>query len=81
MGGAKIAGLPKIKIEFSPGLPELDAIDIEQTRTQLDFRNGIFMLDGQRIRSYEDLVELASQEKYKDKEFIKVQAVLLVAGG
>jgi hypothetical protein len=36
-GGRKIAQLPKIKIVFSPGLPELDPFDLEQARDRMKF--------------------------------------------
>jgi hypothetical protein len=41
----------------------------------------MFIIDGKKIRSYDELVEIASQDKYKDKEYIEVKTILHMAGG
>jgi hypothetical protein len=41
----------------------------------------MILVDGQRLRSYDELVRLAAQEKYQNQEFIEVVAILLIAGG
>jgi hypothetical protein len=47
----------------------------------LDFERGIFLVDGQRVNSFDELVRLASQDKYKNDEFIELVAIFLIAGG
>ncbi len=54
---------------------------MEEARTKMNFKYGMFILDGKRIQSYDELVRIASQEKYKDKEYIEVKAVIHMAGG
>jgi hypothetical protein len=72
--------LPKIKLILPPGYPEEDAFDLEQARTRLDFNGGVITVEGQKVTSYNELVQLATQDKYKDLEYIKV-AVALTAQG
>jgi hypothetical protein len=39
------------------------------------------MVEGQGLQSYEDLIRIASQEKYRDKEYIVVEWLQIVGGG
>jgi hypothetical protein len=47
----------------------------------LNFSAGMIMLDGKRIQSYAELVQLVSQDKYKGQEFVEIVGILPVAGG
>ncbi len=47
----------------------------------MNFERGIILVDGQRIRSYTELVRLAARDKYNNAEFIEVTPVLFIAGG
>lgn len=73
--------MPKIKIQLSPGYPVEDAFEIEEAQSRLNFKSGIVLVEGQRVNSYEDLVRLARQDKYKNREFIEVTVVLYISGG
>ena len=75
------SALPKIRLLLPPGFPEEAPFPLEQARTYLNFKNGIFQVDGQRIGSYEELVHLASQEKYRNREYIDLVFISMVAGG
>jgi hypothetical protein len=81
LGGSPMAKSPKIKIKLPPGYPAEDAFELEEAKSRLNFDKGMILVDGQRVKSYEDLVRLAKQDKYKNKEFIEVDVILLVAGG
>lgn len=47
----------------------------------MNFERGMILLDGQRVKSYDELVRLVAQDKYQDKEFIEVDAILFISGG
>jgi hypothetical protein len=80
--GNGIANLPKIKIKLLPATyPIEDVFDLEQARERLNFNAGMIMIDGKRIQSYEELVELVSQDKYQGQEFVEIVGILPVAGG
>jgi hypothetical protein len=64
--------LPKIKIKLPPGYPEEEAFDLEEARDRLNFERGVIAVDGQRVPSYDELVKMTSQDKYKNKEYIEV---------
>ena len=41
----------------------------------------IIVAEGQVIKSYEELVQLATQDSYKDKEFLEVWLLAVEIGG
>jgi hypothetical protein len=41
----------------------------------------MFLVDGERVNSFDELASLASQDKYKNKEYVEVIALLFIAGG
>ena len=78
--------LPKLKVEYEIGETREERIcDFEEAKKFLYGSSGgqyLVTAEGQGIISYDDFVQLASQDKYKDKEFLKVQlTTLIVAGG
>ena len=72
--------LPKLKIKLPLGYPSEDVCDLEQAKYRLNFDAGIFLVEGQRVHSYDELVQLATQDKYKNKEFLEIE-LLLIEGG
>ena len=58
-----------------------DVCELEQAEYLLNFDGGIIMVDGRKVHSYDELVQLASQDDYKNKEFIEVNLVLPFLGG
>ncbi len=74
--------LPKIKIKLIPATyPIEDTFELEQARERLNFKAGMIMFEGKRVQSYDELVQLVSQDKYKGREYIEVVGILPVAGG
>jgi hypothetical protein len=55
--------------------------DLEQAREHINFKGNIILVDGRRVRSYDELVEVVTQERYADKEFIDVVIMPVMAGG
>ena len=71
-----MAKLPKLKIKWwSAGDGEEEvACDFEQAKDTI-FSHGLEVLiyvEHQMITSYEELVQLASEEQYRDKDFLEV---------
>ncbi len=47
----------------------------------MNFKGGMILVEGKRVRSYDELVQLAAQEKFKNKEFIEVVLLRTLSGG
>ena len=73
--------LPKLKV-IQPAWDVAEEIrDFEQGK-YLPFCGHIFVVvEEQVIWSYEELVELASRDCYKDKKFLKVEVWPILGGG
>jgi hypothetical protein len=67
--------LPKIKIMLPAGYPDEDAFELEQARYRLNFDSGMILVERQKVKSYDELVQLAAQDEYKDKEYLEVMAI------
>jgi hypothetical protein len=55
--------------------------DVEQAKDRLSFKGKVILVDGRRVRSYDELVAVVTQERYADKEFIDVVIMPVMAGG
>jgi len=55
--------------------------DLEQARDRLNFERGTILVDGQRINSFDELVQLSARPEYRDRDVIEVVGVLPIAGG
>ncbi len=82
--------LPKLKVKrtfgYTPGAgpayPIEETCDFEQAKSFPYGHAGTFiMAENQVINSYEELVQLASQDSYRDKEFLEVVVGPLVSAG
>jgi hypothetical protein len=73
--------LPKLKIKLPSGNPDEYVYDLEEARDVLNFSEGVFIVDGQWIHSYNEIVSLARQERFKDREFIEVEWLQVMGGG
>jgi hypothetical protein len=72
---------PRLTIKKYFGNASLDQMELSlaDAKSQLDYfwtKNGgsnvIVAIDGKKLRSYEELVELVNQDRYKNKSFIEV---------
>jgi len=72
--------MPKLLIKVF-GDPGEDIYELEEAKYLLDFANQVIVIDAQQIRSYEELAKIASQEKYRNQEYIEVVQVPAVTGG
>ncbi len=73
--------LPKLRVKTFPGSSE-ETRDFEQAK-DLPFLDVLIFVEGQRINSYEELVQLAAQDSYQNKESLEVMVLSagLVDGG
>jgi hypothetical protein len=70
-----------LKIKLSPDFPAEESFDLEEARQRLNFESGMILVEGQIVHSYDELVHLAAQEEYRDKEFLEVIGIMPIAGG
>ena len=47
----------------------------------MNFSEGVFIVDGQWIHSYNELADIVKQDKFKDKGFIEVEWIQVMGGG
>jgi hypothetical protein len=73
--------LPRLKIKLPSGDPGEFTCELEQARDYLNFSEGLFVIEGQGIHSYDELVHVVEQDKYKNKEFLVVEYLQFIGGG
>lgn len=75
--------LPKLKVHSLSGSGPKDYIyDLEQAKHRLDYEsNTIVLVEGHIVNSHEKLIQVATQDRYKDKEFLEVVLLSIIAGG
>jgi hypothetical protein len=72
--------MPKLLIKVF-GDPGEDLCELEEAKYFLSFADRIIIVDGQNINSYDELVKIVSQDKYRDQEFIEVIQAPMITGG
>lgn len=83
-GGGDMSRLPKLLVKKPAGYPFEEIRDFEQAQYFLfgGGRGSVVLVEGQAVNSYEELVQLAAQDSYKDKEVLEVVLVPpLISGG
>ena len=71
--------LPKLKLTMPNGHEEIR--DIKEDDSIYSNWTMLVLAGGQVVNSYEELVQLASQDQYKDKEFLEVTIIPFIEGG
>ena len=73
---------PKLKVtHMIDGHPSLEILEFEQAPDFLFKYDVIVAVEGEVIKSFEELIQLASQDRYKDREYLEVQMETIIAGG
>jgi PDZ domain-containing secreted protein len=72
--------MPRLLVKFF-GDPGEDIYELEDAKYLLDFTDRIVVVDGQEIRSYDELVKIVKLDKYRDMEFIEVVQIPAIMGG
>ena len=83
--GVEMSDLPKLKVtRWSLGCQEEETTyDFEQAK-DLVLANGAWSLafaEGEVINSYEELVQLAARDQYKDREVLNLTLLVPGVGG
>ncbi len=75
--------LPKLKVTtWSCGYQHEEIRDLEKAREFLNFDpTFVVTVEGKVLSCYDELVRLAAQDSYKDKEFLEVVLLPLLGGG
>ena len=73
---------PKLKIKTLRELRPVEEVrDIEQSR-YLFLADAMILVEGHRINTYDELIQLATRDEYKNQEFLEVVLLPIeVAGG
>ncbi len=74
--------LPKLKVKMFPEHSGEEVRDFEQAK-DLPFLDNLIFVEGERINSYEEFVQLATQDSYQNREFLEVMVLSanLIDGG
>jgi hypothetical protein len=76
-----MAGSPRIKLKkyFGGSTIQQDELTIDEAKSQLQYfwtkdgsSNVIVSVDGQQVKSFEELQAIAAQDRYKNKGYIDV---------
>jgi hypothetical protein len=76
-----MAGAPKLRVKkyFGSSAIQEMVLNVDEAKSYLDYfwtkdgsSNIIVSIDGQEIKSFEGLVAVASQDRYKNMAFIEV---------
>jgi hypothetical protein len=73
--------LPRLKIKLPSGSPGEFICELEQAMDYLNFSEGIFLVEGQGVHSYDELVHIVEQDKFKNKEYLVVEYLQFIGGG
>jgi len=76
--------LPKLKVKWwSLDGEEEGTFDFEQAKDVIFGNRGwaIAFAEGEMVRSYEELLRLAAQDKHKNKEVLNITLLVPVVGG
>lgn len=72
-----MSGLPKLKVTRVPvGYPEEEILELEEAEYRLNYNESAILAEGRPIRNHEELLRLAAEDGYKDKEFINVTIIV-----
>jgi hypothetical protein len=78
----QVSGFPKLKVtHVIDGQPSREMIEFEQAPHFLFNYDVIVAVEGEVIRTYEELVQLASRDCFRGRDFLEVQMETIIAGG
>jgi hypothetical protein len=76
-----MADHPRLIVKKEAGDPEGEIQEFEQAENFPFHEEIIIVVEGRQITSYEDLLKMAGQEKYKDKKYLEVMFLPMIIGG
>ena len=73
---------PKLKVtHLIDGQPSEEILEFEQAPYFVFNYDVIVIVEGKVIKSYEELIRIASQDRYRDQDFIELHKETLIPGG
>jgi len=74
---------PKLRIRLPSDNEASDLCSLEEAKYRFNWGREPFVVvaEGKFIPSFDDLIELAKEDRFKDKEFLEVDIQTLLAGG
>jgi hypothetical protein len=74
---------PKLKIKLPSQTVAGEICTLEQIAYRFHWGNEPFLIvvEGEAISTYEQLKELAQQDRFKDKEYLEVEVKNILVGG
>lgn len=73
--------LPKLRVKLLVGHSNEEVRDLEQGKYLPFCSHVLISVEGRVIDSYEELLQLAAQDSYKDKESLEVVVMPAIGGG
>ena len=74
--------LPKLKVtHWMDGQASQEMIDFEQAPHLLFNYDVVVAVEGEIIRSYDELVQMASEDRFRDRDFLEVHMETMISGG
>jgi hypothetical protein len=74
---------PKLRITFPFSNVECDVCELEQARHRLDWSSDVYIItvNNQVMGSYDELVHFATQDRFRNVDFLEVRLIPYVEGG
>jgi hypothetical protein len=74
---------PRLRIKLPSSHGAKDICDLQEAKHRFNWGHEPFLIlvEKQPISSYEELIEFAERNPYKDREFLEVELQPLLAGG
>lgn len=54
---------------------------MEEARSRLSFDDFMILIEGKRVRSYDELLQLSTQDNFKENELLEVVVLKKMTGG
>jgi len=75
--------VPKLRIKPTSQKVAEEVCTLEQMKYRFNWGHEPFLIlvEGQIIGSYEELIELAKQDRFEDREFLEAEVQNILVGG
>lgn len=73
--------LPKLKVKKEAWKDESEIQDFEEAKDFPFSAEIIVVVEGQQVNSYDDLLKLVQQERFKNRQFLEVLFLPMITGG
>jgi len=79
----KMPRMPRLRIRLLSEVATEDTCTLEEAESRFNWGREPFVIvaENQAIGSYQDLVDLAKEERFRDKEFLDVELQPILIGG